>query len=87
MEKKKNDNPNKPQSLSEVYNGSEAGSRREQVRKEINSTPRINYNKAFEKSDVERGEFLTERKKWRDQIQKEGYSKRNHPLKTYVKIS
>lgn len=56
---------NRQQTPAEIYNSSEAIHNRENVKKEINSKPRPNYSKAFQKDDKERGEFLTERGKWR----------------------
>lgn len=81
----KNKNENKGQSPVEIYNSHEAQSRREKIRKEINSTPRVDYSHAFQKTDAEKGEWWTERAKWRKSIKRAGYTKKNVPMQTYVK--
>lgn len=83
----KNKTENKSQSMTDIYNSSEAQHNRQNIYKEINSMPRPNYPHAFQKDDKERGELFTERLKWRTEIKAQGFSKRNAPLRTYVRVS
>lgn len=82
-----NKNENKAATPAEIYNSSEAIRNREQVKKEINSTPRLSFSNAFEKTDEERSKLWGLRNLWRKIIQGEGLSKRKVPMKTYLKLS
>lgn len=68
-----------------IMNSSQAIANRKAVQAELNSTPRINYSHAFEKSAVERGEWWTEKSKWLKEIKKLGFTKKNVPMKLYLK--
>ena len=79
-EQKKNKNENKQLTPAEVYNSGEAIQNRANVQREIQGPPRINYSHAFEKTERDQGELYTARKKWREDLKKRGFTKRNPPI-------
>lgn len=79
MSEQKKKNESKQQSAQEIYNSGEAIQNRANVQAELQKFPRINYSKAFQKTEQEQGQLYTMRKKWREMIQKQGHSKRNPP--------
>ena len=92
----KNKTEKKQQTLTEIYNSSEASNNRRDVKLEINSMPRENFSGKFEKDDKEKGELFTERMKWRrgvknraksgEQARGKIISKRNYPDKVLVRL-
>ena len=80
MADQKKKNENKQQTPAEIYNSGEAIQNRENVQKEIQGPPRLNFSHAFQKTEQDQGELYTARKKWRDSIKAQGFTKRNPPI-------
>lgn len=83
----KNKNENRASSPTDIYNSSESQHNRLNIFKEIQGPPRLNFSHSFEKTKEDRKELRAERKKWRKEIQEQGFGKRNVKMQTYLKVS
>lgn len=81
-----NRNENRSTTPVDIYNSNEAQQKRLAIRKEINSMPRENFSKAFEKTDEERGMLWTLRNVWRKDLQAKGLTKRGFKTTIHIKL-